>query len=1293
LKNRVGVERDVARISRVSSRRENAHACARCHRDAVGGGSGNSDWVTLNGSGNYIFSGTYNTAVGGLTIQMAPGGSQTLSGTSTYSKTTSVNSGTLLVNSPGSIASATTVNAKGTLGGSGTISNSVTVAANGYLAPGNGTNLGILTVTTNVFFNGGAYLTIAMSNALTAGTTYSQLVINGTNTVTGTNYVQLSALTGTITNGTYVLITNANYATKAINNGLFMFPGNTTNITIGGVTLTLTNSANSLLLAVPNNVTFTFTNLTWNGSVSSVWDTTTPNWFNAQIYADADPVTFDDSAVNYVVTGGTVNPYSVTFTNSVNNYTVGAAIGGATAVTKNGTATVTLTGANTYTGFTTNNGGILQVGNGAGSGVIPTNIVLNGGSLAYNLTNNYTQAGTIASTNSSVNITNLATLAGSTLELTMADGTKTFANIVNKSAGTLALNGSANSTNTVVNGLNSPANTTLRVDGGVWTNTPSLVMTASATLLVNGGTLNAIGGMRHYVGNLTISNGVMTVGGTSDRLGITDTSGQTFTMAGGTLNVNSTATYGFRMGGDSGATGTYNAFTGVQSGGTVNIYKGGNNTSFSVGGSTSSSVMDSYTLLGGTLNVIGGGTDGCLLISADVAGTGTTTFTLGGGKLIVSGSTPGYNQANLAGAQNTGTPNQVFNWTNGILVAGACTMTNLQSVAGGAYGTLTNGGGTLAPGDIGTPGKTIIIGNYGQGSGGTLAIDIGGTNQGNAFQNGATNYDFVSVSGNATLGGSLSVSLINSFVPAATNSFIILTNGGTLSMAFANLTAGNRVALAANPNASFLVVTTATKVILTNYLVAASTTTALNSSANPSVYGQSVTFTATVQTNGVAVGNATSSYVFYVNGTPVATNTVASGAATYTASTLTVGSYAIQAVYLGDANYAASTNSLTQTVNALPVLITGTRAYDGTTVATNTVLLITNGVNGDNVTNALTAGNATLAGATVGTQGIIATNNLTLSNSGRATNYTLVGASGAVVITQASANYTAGVSLVSSSPTNGYLSGVNFTSTVPAFVNSGSVIFLATNGGFGAVISTNGITNGIAYSLVVTNLPRGTNVITAQFAGDANVAGWTNAINQYVTNHPPTATTLTVTGTLGVQLAISLADLSTNWTDPDGDAVSLTNVNLTTTNGYNLYASNFTYQTNGTVVTIETNSWSYIVYTNGPLAADQISYSITDGQGGTNIGYINIVLDTNGVVGTNSIASYNFTNGVPFTLTAYGVVGQTYIAQRSTNLTDWVNIATNTAETNGVINVSDSFMDLGSNAPSPLFYRLKWQSP
>jgi len=207
--------------------------------------------------------------------------------------------------------------------------------------------------------------------------------------------------------------------------------------------------------------------------------------------------------------------------------------------------------------------------------------------------------------------------------------------------------------------------------------------------------------------------------------------------------------------------------------------------------------------------------------------------------------------------------------------------------------------------------------------------------------------------------------------------------------------------------------------------------------------------------------------------------------------------------------------------------------------------------------------------------------------------------------------------------------------------------------------------------------------------------GSTNSLNQYVTNHPPVAAVMTVVANVGVDLSISLADLATNWTDVDGDPVSLTDVNLVSlTNGVNLTASNFIYQTNGTLVTIVTNSWSYIFYPGSSLTnVDQISYSITDGQGGTNIGYINLVLATNAVVGTNSIASYDFTNGVPFTLTAYGVIGQTYITQRSTNLTDWANIATNVVDTNGVINVSDSFLDFGGVPPSPLFYRLMWQAP
>jgi hypothetical protein len=99
-----------------------------------------------------------------------------------------------------------------------------------------------------------------------------------------------------------------------------------------------------------------------------------------------------------------------------------------------------------------------------------------------------------------------------------------------------------------------------------------------------------------------------------------------------------------------------------------------------------------------------------------------------------------------------------------------------------------------------------------------LAIDIGGTNQANAFQNGATNYDFVSVAGNATLGGNLGLNLINGFVPAATSSFTILTNNGTLLGNFTNVIAG-RVTVTSLAGGSFAVVTNGKSVVLTNFTV------------------------------------------------------------------------------------------------------------------------------------------------------------------------------------------------------------------------------------------------------------------------------------------------------------------------------------------------------------------------------------------------------------------------------------------------------------------------------------------
>ena len=99
-----------------------------------------------------------------------------------------------------------------------------------------------------------------------------------------------------------------------------------------------------------------------------------------------------------------------------------------------------------------------------------------------------------------------------------------------------------------------------------------------------------------------------------------------------------------------------------------------------------------------------------------------------------------------------------------------------------------------------------------------------------------------------------------------------------------------------------------------------STTTALSSSASPSLYSQAVTFTATVSPTdgGGTVGfTADGKAVTGCSGQPL---TLASGSyqATCTTSALASGSHTIQASYSGDANFSGSSASITQTVNQKP---------------------------------------------------------------------------------------------------------------------------------------------------------------------------------------------------------------------------------------------------------------------------------------------------------------------------------------------------------------------------------------
>ena len=103
---------------------------------------------------------------------------------------------------------------------------------------------------------------------------------------------------------------------------------------------------------------------------------------------------------------------------------------------------------------------------------------------------------------------------------------------------------------------------------------------------------------------------------------------------------------------------------------------------------------------------------------------------------------------------------------------------------------------------------------------------------------------------------------------------------------------------------------------LTQTVKKASTATVVSSSANPSLSGQAVTFTATVTAKSPGAGTPTGTVTFKDGSTILGTGTLdGSGQGTFTTSTLAVGSHSITASYGGDANFNGSTSPrITQSV-------------------------------------------------------------------------------------------------------------------------------------------------------------------------------------------------------------------------------------------------------------------------------------------------------------------------------------------------------------------------------------------
>ncbi|MGW7690109.1 Ig-like domain repeat protein [Streptomyces asiaticus] len=121
----------------------------------------------------------------------------------------------------------------------------------------------------------------------------------------------------------------------------------------------------------------------------------------------------------------------------------------------------------------------------------------------------------------------------------------------------------------------------------------------------------------------------------------------------------------------------------------------------------------------------------------------------------------------------------------------------------------------------------------------------------------------------------------------------------------------------------------------------AATTTAVSSSPDPSVTGQTVTLTATVSALAPGSGTPTGTVTFDPgDGTPAIIATLSGGTATAThAYTSATGSpFAVSATYNGDTDYTASTGTDTQTVGRAATTATVTSSPDPT-VAGQTVTL------------------------------------------------------------------------------------------------------------------------------------------------------------------------------------------------------------------------------------------------------------------------------------------------------------------------------------------------------------------
>jgi fibronectin-binding autotransporter adhesin len=334
-------------------------------------------------------------AISGLgSLTQAGTGTTTLTAANTYSGATTITAGRLMV-SGGSLAD-TAINVSnagstfavlpgaGTLHlgttGDGTTGASLTMATGTVFSMVDGVTGTVNLRQQDGFFSSGLVINGATLNFDVSATTVDKLAVSLNALVFGNNLINVVA-TGSLGAGSYNLITAADGLT-----GNYNFGGSgtaTQTVAIGSTTYDLALSSTATAVTLTVTAGAPITGVTWtgqtngNGATNATWDhSLSTNWAAnsaAVAFGNGTAVMFGDTnaansdapitSTNVAVASTGVTPSGTTFANSVVDYVVsGGAISGTGSLVKSGTAAVTLSNNNTYTGATTVNGGRLILG-------------------------------------------------------------------------------------------------------------------------------------------------------------------------------------------------------------------------------------------------------------------------------------------------------------------------------------------------------------------------------------------------------------------------------------------------------------------------------------------------------------------------------------------------------------------------------------------------------------------------------------------------------------------------------------------------------------------------------------------------------------------------------------------------------------------------------------------------------------------------------------------------------------------------------------------------------------------